>query len=193
MHEYTVYKVGYGDGQKRGKLVKELGVLVQYTGLRFSSPSLAMPCTWAWRCGVSPWTGPSWACTRIILPSLHPAKSEEMSHHFVCKLHPGASLTSGLFPCNSFLSLLFCTSAQLFSSRLAINVIYSFVSLMALGESETKQQQSEKCWLSDRGFSGAGAEACSGVSFWQIRSPGNLEYQWERNSPSKYICCAVWK
>lgn len=30
---------------------------------------------------------------------------------------------------------------------------------MTLGETETQQQQNEKCWLLDKGFSGAGAEA----------------------------------
>ncbi len=30
---------------------------------------------------------------------------------------------------------------------------------MALGETETQQQQNEKCWLLDKGFFRAGAEA----------------------------------
>lgn len=37
---------------------------------------------------------------------------------------------------------------------LAINVIYSFVSLMALGETETQQRQNDKCLT--KGFSGLG-------------------------------------
>lgn len=61
------------------------------------------------------------------------------------------------FPSNSFLSslvlllLLFCTSAQLFSLRLAINVIYSFVGLMALGETETQRhhQNEKRCLFPD--------------------------------------------
>lgn len=56
---------------------------------------------------------------------------------------------------------------------------------MALGETETQQQQNEKCWLLDKGFFRAGAEARSGVSLTNAEPWEDFASQLGRSSPSK--------
>ena len=58
---------------------------------------------------------------------------------------------------------------------------------MALGETETQQQQNEKCWRLDKGFfPGFGAEAWAGVSLTNAEpSEPHAHYLPERNSPRK--------
>lgn len=115
--------------------------------------------------------------------SIHVPPTPESQKH--CFSYPG------LVSLQFVLSLLFCTSAQLFSSRLAINVIYSFVGLMALGETETQQQQqNEKCWLHDKGFFFSDARSWDlRRSFrWQMQSPGRtLPQSWEGVVPENEL------
>lgn len=58
---------------------------------------------------------------------------------------------------------------------------------MALGETETQQQQNEKCWLFDKGFfrAGVGAEAPRRSFSDKYRALGAYVSQLERNSSRK--------
>lgn len=57
---------------------------------------------------------------------------------------------------------------------------------MALGETETQQQQNEKCWLLDKGvFPGWGWGPRAKSFFDKYRDLGAVVAQLERSSPSK--------